>query len=226
MRRFFSVYQYLGPAVLLPLAYWLWYRQSGRHDFVAIVVALPVLFQYILPAIGTNVLGLWEIDTRVRAGKFRPHHGFVFGAATAMLAFLVTAPGPPTGLGFWDLLRASLVMASVLGFWNWLYDILAVRSGHIRLYTQAYADGRCAAAMVGDHAPVYFGTFGAVYGIAIEVARSLLVVHGRGDLALGIFLASAILCLTLPVLGYMGQSYLHYGHSGLRSFKQAHAGNG
>ncbi len=218
MRRFFSIYQYLGPAILLPLAYWLWYRQSGMHAFVLVVLALPVLVQYLLPAIGTNILGLWEIDTKVRVGKFRPHHGFVFGAATAVLAYVAAGDGPQALTPF-GLFRAGLVMASVLGFWNWIYDIQAVKSGHIHVYTQAYADGRCAEATVTDHAPAYFGMFGACYGVAIEVARVLLLAQGRSDLALPLFFAAAALCLTLPVLAYMGLSYLQYGHNGLRSFK-------
>jgi hypothetical protein len=225
VRTFFSVYQVLGPAIFLPLAYWLWLGRVGRHDLVIGILAVPCIVQYILPAIGTNVLNLWEINTRVRAGKFRPHHGFVFGAATAFFAFLVTsdAPQPLSAAG---VARAALIMGSVLGFWNWLYDILAIRTGHIRIYTQPYADGRCADAMATDHAPMYFGTFGAIYGAGIEIALGLKTGGLLDQYGLPLLMGTITAALILPVLGYIATSYLQYGHNGLKSFKPASGGNG
>ena len=63
---------------------------------------MPIAHAYIVPGIGTNVLRVWEFDTRLRLGRFRPHHGFVFGSATAMLVLpVIGAPaaqsdGSPT----------------------------------------------------------------------------------------------------------------------------------
>ncbi len=219
MRPFFSVYQYLGPIIFLPLAYWLWFGQSGRHDFVALVLVVPILFQYVLPAIGTNVLKLWEINARLRLGNFRPHHGFVFGTATSVMAFLaIGAPGPVWSAG--EAARAAFVMGSVLGFWNWLYDMYAIRSGHINVYTQPFRDGLGPEAIAADHAPVYFGTFGFCYGLAVYTGQVLLVSQGRSELFWPLLASAVVATLVLPAAAYIGHSYLHHGHNGLESFRE------
>jgi len=46
------------------------------------LLGIPVLYAYIVPAVGTNVFRIWEFNTRLRLGRFRPHHGFVFGSAS------------------------------------------------------------------------------------------------------------------------------------------------
>lgn len=222
MRPFFSVYQYLGPLILLPGAYRLWLDRSDRHDFVVLVLLVPILFQYVLPAIGTNVLNLWEIDTRLRLGRFRPHHGFVFGTATAMLAWLAVGE-PGSGWSAAGAARAAFIMGSVLGFWNWLYDMYAIRSGHIRVYTQPYRDGRGPEAIAADHAPVYFGTFGLCYGLAIYTGQILLVQQGRSELFWPLLAFSVIGSLVVPAASYVAHSYLHHGHDGLASFKDTPA---
>ena len=77
---FFNFYQYAAPLIVLPLAYWLWLeRMQGEHRLALLVLAIPVVYAYVVPAVGTNVLRVWEFNTRLKLGRFRPHHGFVFG---------------------------------------------------------------------------------------------------------------------------------------------------
>jgi len=90
--HFFNVYQYAAPLVLLPLAYWLWLQRcAGEHRLAALALAIPVLFAYIVPAIGTNVLRIWEFNTRLRLGRFRPHHD----VRARLLAHVVDEARPP-----------------------------------------------------------------------------------------------------------------------------------
>ena len=126
MKRLLNLYSYALPPLLLPLGYWLWWRLCGDHRFVAIVLSMPILFAYIVPGLGTNWLGLWEFDTRWKLGRFRPHHGFVFGSATGILTLVCVDPRWPPFSG-WELARTALVVGSFLAFWNWAYDILAIR---------------------------------------------------------------------------------------------------
>jgi len=164
MRRLLEAYQYVAPAVLTPLASWLWWRHY--HDdagLTAIALLVPIVHAYVVPGVGTNVLKVWEFDTGLRLGRFRLHHGFVFGSATAMLGLLtVPAPDPAAGLG--DVLRRGLTMAAVLGLANGAYDVAAIRAGILKVYNQPWADGRPPGAIVGDYAPWFFGGFGFVYG--------------------------------------------------------------
>ena len=70
-------------------------------------------------------------------GRFRPHHGFVFGSATSMLTWLCHFGPSETVL---DAIRFGLVIGSVLGFWNIIYDIKAIRSGILKVYNQPWAE--------------------------------------------------------------------------------------
>lgn len=212
LRRALSLYQYLAPALLTPLSFILWFRSSGDVRYALFACFVPILYAYIVPGIGTNVLRLWEFDTKLRLGNFRPHHGFVFGSATATLAWCCLS-GELQNIG---VMRAAFVLASVLGFWNVLYDIAAVRAGMIRVYNQPWADGQGPEAIVMDYAPLIFAGFGAVYGAGLGVASALLRENrlntGAFPLLFVVTLAAAII---LPVISYIAQSYRKHGHSGL-----------
>jgi hypothetical protein len=219
MKRALSVYQYLAPIVLAPLSFLLWQREYGGNLKLTITAWLvPVLWAYIVPGIGTNVLNVWEFDTGLRLGRFRPHHGFVFGSATAMLAWLVH--GPPSR-DLWDIGRNALVLYSVIGFWNVLYEVKALQSGILRVYNQPWADGRDEAAIVMDYAPWFFGGFGAVYGAGIGVMESI---DGRGALSTRTFVVAFSLMLAfaliVPTAGYILQSIRRHGHWGTRPVKR------
>ena len=47
--RFFSLYQYAAPALLFPLSYWAWWRRcDGEHLCAAFMLAIPVLYAYVI----------------------------------------------------------------------------------------------------------------------------------------------------------------------------------
>ena len=222
-RRFFSVYQYIVPATLFPASYALWlHRLEGRHERVWLALSVPVVFGYVVPALGTNWLGLWEINTRLRVGRFRPHHGFVFGTAASLLA-LVCLPAAAGRPGVWECLRAGLVVGSVLGFWNWLYDTYAIKAGFIIIHNRLAAAGHAAEVVATDHAPVLFGVFGLCYGIVLRAADGLLV-PGQGARYWALLIAGNLVGLILPVLAYVLASYLRWGESGLKPYRKPTTG--
>jgi fatty acid desaturase len=182
------LYPYIAPLVLTPLTFWLW-----RGDPTGWLV--PILWAYIVPAVGTNVLKMWEFDTRFRLGRFRPHHGFVFGSATAMLGWLVHR---------W--LDHVWAYALVIGIVNVAYDIAALRGGILRVYNQPWAEGRGPTAIALDYAPWFFGGFGAIYGFGI--------VYGVP------WWATLGLALVLPTAAYMAQSMARHGHWGVRPIQR------
>jgi hypothetical protein len=215
MRRALSIYQYVAPAVLAPVSFILWRDEYGGDlRLVAAAWLIPVLWAYVVPGIGTNVLKVWEFDSRLRLGRFRVHHGFVFGSATATLAWLIHAG---TAHDLPSVLRSSLVMGSVLGFWNLLYDIKALQTGILRVYNQPWAEGKPAADIAMDYAPWFFGGFGAVYGAGMATMEWL---HASGSLSAAVyatvFLLIAVLSCALPTAGYMAQSMRRHGHWGTR----------
>jgi hypothetical protein len=214
MKFWFLLYPYLAPLLLAPLAWYLWQNSyQGNHRLVAMAWGLPVLWAYIVPAIGTNVLKVWEFDVRFRLGRFRPQHGFVFGSATAVLAWLVHG-APAQNLA--DCLRLALVLASVLGFWNLLYDIRVLELGILRVYNQPWAEGRCEAAVAMDYAPWFFAGFGAVYGMAIGLAECYAPLLDSWPRALLALTVALLLACAVPTAGYMARSWRRHGHAGTR----------
>jgi len=215
MKKALSIYQYVAPAILGPASFALWQSEyAGNPKLVATAWLIPVLWAYIVPGIGTNVLRVWELDTRFRLGRFRPHHGFVFGSATAMLARLVHTSRAGD---LWSIARSALVLCAVIGFVNVLYDVKALKSGILRVYNQPWADGRSETAIAMDYAPWFFGGFGAMYGGGMATMEWL---DGRGVLSMSAFAMAfaAVLGLTLvvPTAGYVLQSIRRHGHWGTR----------
>ena len=214
-RRTLELYQYLVPAVLAPLSFWLWWQTYDGDLWLTLMAWLiPVAFSYIVPGIGTNVLKVWEFDVHLRLGRFRPQHGFVFGSATAVIAWLIH-----DGLAsnILDIFQSSFIYAAVIGFWNLLYDIHALKSGVLRVYNQPWSDGQGAEAIAMDYAPWFFAGFGAIYGAAIAIGE-LLAVPGRlgGMTFAWLFPVTVVGSIAVPVWGYRRQSFSRHGHSGCR----------
>ncbi len=216
--KFLNFYQYITPIIFFPLSYTLWLRQlDGDHKLVWLMLSVPVLFAYIIPGLGTNWLRLWEFNTRLRLGKFRPHHGFVFGAATSLIALLCLGALPPA-FGALEFIRAGFILGSVLAFWNWLYDRYAIKAGFIVVYNKAYAENKGPEAIAADYAPVLFGAFGVCYGVAIRLNQYYLLELGRWDYYGLLLVISNLAGLVVPVLVFVLYSYLKYGETGLRAY--------
>jgi hypothetical protein len=221
MRRAFEAYQYVAPALLTPLAAWLWWRHyDGDVALAAIALAVPIAYAYIVPGIGTNLLQVWEFDTGLRLGRFRPHHGFVFGSATAMLA-LPAIGAPEASPAMLDVLARGMAVAAILGVVNWLYDALAIRAGFLKVYNQPWADGRDAWSIASDYAPWFFGGFGLIYASGLKLAEGTLLAEPDTTRAVAVGLAILAVTLTLPTLGYVAQSYARHGHHGCRPIMRA-----
>ena len=217
MKFALRLYPYTAPLVLAPLAFYLWwstYQQQWLPTLVAWLV--PILWAYIVPGVGTNVCKVWEFDTRLKLGRFRPQHGFVFGSATAMLAWLVH--GAPAHSAA-DVLRYGLVLCGVLGFVNYLYEVKALQAGVLKVYNQPWADGRGAEAIAYDYAPWMFGGFGAAYGVCIGAAEWGMqsgVLHDTPWHTAAVLVLALAACIGVPVLGFMQASRRRHGHAGTR----------
>jgi len=217
--RFFRIYQYVVPLVLFPLSYWLWWRRYDYdHRLVLFALSIPIVFSYVVPALGTNWLRIWEFNTRLRIGRFRPQHGFLFGTATSLFGLLCLGY-PAPNLDAWEMLRAGFVMASVLAFWNWLYDVHALRVGFLVVYNRAYSESRGPEAIATEYCPVFFGTFGFCYGIAIRAGEYYLAELGRFDLFWPLLLLCHFIVLLCPVLAYIALSLATSGRTGLRTYE-------
>ena len=160
-------------------------------------------------AVGTNVLRVWEFDTRLRLGRFRPHHGFVFGSATAMLALPAHRGTPACGSP--DARQAD---GGAGGLHPWRRKLALRRVALQRRHSRGSTTSRGPTAqpawtIASDYAPWFFGGFGLIYGAGLKFAE--------GSAADGLVeslprrwcrrtrLAAAM--HRCPTLGYVLQSY-------------------
>ena len=214
-KRFFNWYQYLGPLLLTPFSFYLWWQSSnGSIELVLITWLLPIVYAYVVPGVGTNILKVWELNTKYRIGKFRLQHGFVFGSATSTLAWF-SHIAPVTDI--FGILQTAFVFASVLGLWNIIYDIKAIEAGVLIVYNQPWADGKGAATIAMDYAPWFFAGFGMIYGLGVGVAELLLSKHMLYGITFYVLVISTfLLAIIVPVLGYRRHSFKTHGHSGCK----------
>jgi hypothetical protein len=215
------VYQYLAPAILAPLSWFLWWQTYQRIDLVMMAWLIPIVWAYVVPAVGTNVLKVWEFNVAWKLGNFRPHHGFVFGSATSTLTWLVHG-APVNTLG--AVPKFGLIVCSLLAFWNLLYEIKALRIGLLRVYNQPWAEKRDVEAIALDYSPWFFGGFGFAYGSSLAGLEYWVSKGGpaSGISTVAYLLVAEILCIALPVLGFMQHSFRAHGHFGTRPIKRAH----
>ena len=219
-RKFFDWYQYLGPLILTPFSFFLWWKSSdGSMELILIAWLIPIVYAYIVPGIGTNILKVWEFDTKHKIGKFRLQHGFVFGSATSTIAWF-SYSSPVTSI--FDVIQISFIFASVLGLWNIIYDIKAIKSKILIVYNQPWADGKSEEAIVMDYAPWFFAGFGMVYGLGVGTAELLLSKNIlNGALFNGLAFLTLVLAIAVPVLGFRRQSFKVHGHSGCKPIKKS-----
>lgn len=215
MNNGLRIYQYLGPILLTPLSLSLWWREYDLPLQAVAVWLVPILWAYIVPGIGTNVCKVWEFDVAWKLGRFRPHHGFVFGSATSLLAWFVHGHA---AVSLADVGRYAFVLASVLGFWNLLYEIKALRIGLLKVYNQPWANNEGPAAIAIDYSPWFFGGFGFAYGTLIGSIELYIAADNPFGTAefVGFSSAGLLVCIAFPVLGFIRHSFKTHGHAGTR----------
>ncbi|MCP4132051.1 MAG: hypothetical protein GY754_13840 [bacterium] len=215
-KGFFNVYQFVVPVVFFPLAYYLWYmRLEGQHELVILIMSIPVLTSYFVPALGTNYFKLWQFNTKVIVGKFRPHHGFVFGTGMSMLGLLCVAGPGQSEFSVYQVIRTGLMTGSFMAFWNWLYDAYAIETGFMTVFNRKYAEGASAADIAMDYAPVYFGFFGFFYGMEIKLIEHYLLSLQQGDLFWWFLVLCNLVTFFVPVSIYMIGYYIKHGELGV-----------
>ena len=110
----------------------------------------------------------------------------------------------------------ELSWAQWLGFWNWFYDIQAIKAGFIVVYNRPYAQGSGAEAIAMDYAPFLFGGFGLCFGSALRIAEWLLLERNDWPYYWWLLIACNLVVLTVPVAIFIVCSYVRNGTSGLK----------
>jgi hypothetical protein len=214
MTKFFKIYQYVVPVILVPLSYYIWLRTFGGDHRKAILVSyLPVVFSYVAPWLGIKVFRLWRLSLKSR---IRPHHGFVLGSGASFMAWLCYIPGRPETVLF-DTLRFAFTFGSTFALWSWIYDIYAIKTGFIIHFTREAYEKKSVEEMTFAYAPLVFGTFAFCIGLSFKFFEYWKNTNPVLDTLA--WIAAAVFSTATPLIVYMTQYYIRHGNLGLRSYE-------
>jgi hypothetical protein len=158
---------FLFPAVGFPLILYAWWRMSGGSwTFAVTVMAIPVVFGYLMPGIAVHVTKRWRFTSGPRVGSYYVHHGFVYGAKLAFVLLLVVRSLERVESA-WDVIAVIVVTGAATAFGGWFHDVHAVKAGRIEV------DGGVEA--LASFAPPSYFAMGATYAaVALACHRVLL----------------------------------------------------
>ena len=184
---------FLFPAVGFPLIAYAWWRMSGESwTFAGTVMALPVVFGYLMPGIAVHVTKRWRFTSGPRVGSYYVHHGFVYGAKLAFVLLLVVRSLPSVD-SVWDIAAVIVVTGAATAFGGWFHDAHAVRAGRIEV------DGGVEA-LVSFAPPSYFA-MGATYA-AVALASYPVLLRDAASVVWVFPVGLVVLC-TVPTLVFL-----------------------
>jgi hypothetical protein len=183
---------FLFPLFGFPLVAYAWWRVGESVPFVIVVMGVPVIFGYVMPAILTGVIKRWRFTSGPRLGPYYIHHGFVYGSKLA-LALLVVMRSFATITSWLDVVAISLVTGAATAFGGWWHDTQAVRAGKI-----AIADG---IEGLSTFAPPSYFAMGATYA-AVSIAAHRLLAANRSALP-WVFLFALLMMCVIPTIVFV-----------------------
>lgn len=168
--KFLNIYQYVAFLVIFPITAIVWYHNLLSIKYTILAISLPVVTAYIVPAIGTNITGLWEFNNKkLMIGKFRIYHGFVLGSVTSLFGFLLYKI--PINLSISNYVEYTFLFGLFIAMVNYIYDVYAIKSGFIVVHNKPAYEGKNAFIIAADYAPVYFFFFGLIYAAYVEIIK-------------------------------------------------------
>jgi hypothetical protein len=198
-KTFVRLVDWILPLPLTAAMYLLWRERAGAA-FAGYTIALGLAFGYAVPAIGTNVLGLWRFNGPFRVGDFHLHHGFLYAPYLSLVLYLTW--------GDWDVLTAGQAATVVVStglaqaLLSSVHDIQGVKAGAIEIFNARAEEGASAEAIVLDYGPIGFGLFGAAYAGACLCANRVLA-RGAGPGAFVGLVAGGVTLMGLTGIPYL-----------------------
>lgn len=215
-RWYVFLVDYILPLPMTVLMYVLWFARTHDAWFAAYTLALGMTFGYILPGIGTNLLGLWEFIGPLTVGRYCVHHGFMYAPYFSLTLYVCYGAGDDLGA-----VGAAAVIASsalVQGFLSTFHDLQGLRSGFIRIYSRKQREGAGPEAVILDYAPIGFSLFGAAYAFSCLMARRFLAGPREGTLPMFLLLT----VLGVLVMGVTSIPYLVKERQSIGSAGRSH----
>lgn len=210
-RAFVWLVDYLLPLPMTVAMYLLWEARTGSPAFAAYTLALGLAFGYLVPGVGTNLLGLWRFSGPLRVGNYFLHHGFMYAPWLSLTLYVTWGEWGPGGLVQAATTVASAALAQ--GLVSSLHDIAGIKAGSIEIFTDRALAGRSPEAVVMEYGPIGFGLFGAAYAASCLFAREE-VVAGASPGRFALLVSGGVLLMGLTGLPYVWKERAHIGAAG------------
>ena len=201
-RAYLFLVDFVLPLPMTVVMFFAWRSRTGSALFSAYVLALGVLFGYIFPGIGTNVLRLWKFHGPLRVGNYFVHHGFIYAPYLALVFYVAFADqAPMTGGNILRIVLASAFMQCVL---SCHHDYCGVSTGMIEIDSAAARARRSPVEIVADFGVVSFALLGASFSASCLIAYRVLVVSGdEGPWTFSLLLVAGLALMGLAALQYV-----------------------
>jgi hypothetical protein len=201
-RMIIRIWVYALPFPLFLIMYFSWFSWSKSSAFALYVMLLPLLYGYVVPGIGTNLLRKWRFSGPWAVGSYYAHHGFMYAANMSPLLFISFLGS--SAFSWAMALRILLCTAALHGFVLWIHDILIVKHKMVEIFNRPNAEGRSPEEIVFYYAPLCFFLIGLTYAASSLLAFWVFVVCGEvtpASLA-ALYLTGFALMFSIPSLAY------------------------
>ena len=178
-RAYLYLIDFVLPLPMTALMFVLWRLRTGNAIFAAYTLALGVLFGYIFPGIGTNVLHLWKFNGPLRIGNYFLHHGFVYAPYLSLVFYIAFAEGEPLTAG--NSIRIVLSNAFMQCVLSCHHDYCGVSTGMIEIDSKATRARLSPVEIVTDFGVVSFALVGASFSASCLIAYHFFVMKGNRD---------------------------------------------
>jgi hypothetical protein len=187
-----------------PLMAWLWYQKGGLA-FATLIMGLPLIFGYVVPGIGTNILKQWRFRDSWVVGNYFIHHGFIYASGLSLGLYIGFVPNQPGDV--WAIVANLVRTACVIGFVGWWHDLIAIRQGMMEVYNRAWKEGAAPEVIVTKYAPLCFSLFGAIYAGVATWGYDVLVRQGNVAALWWLFPAGLALMTLATAAPLLDKSY-------------------
>jgi hypothetical protein len=165
---------------------------------------LPVVYGYVIPGIGTNLLRKWQFKGPWVVGGYYFHHGFMYAASMSPLLFVTFLGTPPQALTIPAIIRILLSTAALHGFVLWIHDILLVKHAMVEIHNRPAAEGRSPEEIVTYYAPLCFSLLGLTYAAGSVLAFRVFVTQHQTTWSSiqWVWLTAIAMTFLIPSLAY------------------------
>lgn len=194
-RLFLSALMFWLPIPVTTAMAIVWWRFSGDLKVVSVAVLLPLVYGYVMPFIGINILKNWQFKGGWRIGGMYVHHGFMYASKLSFFGFaplMILSIEMPV----WILNCLWIGMTSVLyACTAWLQDHLSFSFGIV-------IDPKSGLSLnVNRYAPVCFSLIGLLYTAGLVTCYHMKLNNSlTTSYTLGLLSVQFLLMLIIPGL--------------------------